>query len=75
MHVQLRDGALVERARAAAQLRSGLVDYLASASRDFAEAVGRTPQRPRCASCSTTMAPARSRRTAKIKNVYVVRAA
>ena len=39
VHVQLRDGALVERASAAEQLRAGLVEYLSSTSRDFAEAV------------------------------------
>jgi phenylacetate-CoA ligase len=39
VHVQLRESASVERAAAAEQLRLGLVDYLMSASRDFAEAV------------------------------------
>ena len=39
VHVQLRAGARVDRDAAADQLRAGLVAYLVSSSRDFAESV------------------------------------
>jgi len=43
VHVQLRHGVRLERDAAAERLRAGLVDYLATASRDFAEALREDP--------------------------------
>jgi phenylacetate-CoA ligase len=43
VHVQLREGARVERDAMAETLRRGLVEYLAAASRDFAESLREDP--------------------------------
>jgi phenylacetate-CoA ligase len=74
VHVQLREGARLERDAAAERLRVGLVDYLASASRDFAEALREDPAvadiglvlHDHAAGPFAGMAT-------KIKNVYVIR--
>ena len=73
VHVQLRDGARVERAEAAERLRRGLVDYLASASRDFAEAVREDASAAdiRLVLHDHGTGPFAGT-TSKIKNVYVI---
>jgi phenylacetate-CoA ligase len=43
VHVQLRKGAHLDRQSSAERLRIGLVDYLASRSRDFAESLKEDP--------------------------------
>jgi phenylacetate-CoA ligase len=74
VHVQLREGERVDREAAAERLRRGLVDYLASASRDFAEALRED------SSAGEIRLVLHDHGTgpfagmdAKIKNVYVVR--
>jgi phenylacetate-CoA ligase len=74
VHVQLREGAGVDKAAASEQLRRGLVEYLASANRDFAESLREDPSR------AEIRLELHDRGTgpfvgtsAKLKNVYVVR--
>lgn len=74
VHVQLRKHARVERAAATERLRAGLVEHLASASRDFAEALREDP------SVADLVVALHDHGTgpfagmqARIKNVYVVR--
>ena len=74
VHVQLRKGAQLERHSAAERLRLGLVDYLASRSRDFAESLKEDPSASAIRlhlhdHASGPFAAA----SGTIKNVYVVR--
>jgi phenylacetate-CoA ligase len=74
VHVQLREGAAVNRQEAAERLRRGLVDYLASANQDFAESLREDPS---AAELRLVLhdhgAGPFAGMSAKIKNVYVVR--
>ena len=74
VHVQLRKGAHVDRRSAAERLRLGLVDYLASRSRDFAESLKEDPsaREIRLELHHHATGPFASA-SGKIKNVYVVR--
>jgi len=73
VHVQLRDGARVEREAMADTLRRNLIDYLASASRDFAESLREDPTSAeiRLVLHEHGQGPFAGM-AAKIKNTYVV---
>jgi phenylacetate-CoA ligase len=74
VHVQLRADARVERAAATERLRAGLVDHLATASRDFAEALREDPAVAELGLVLHDHATGPfAGMEAKIKNVYVVR--
>jgi phenylacetate-CoA ligase len=73
VHVQLRRDARVERAAATERLRAGLVDHLASASRDFAEALREDPSVAEIGIVLHEHASGPfAGMGAKIKNVYVI---
>jgi phenylacetate-CoA ligase len=74
VHVQLRKGARMDRKVSAERLRLGLVDYLASRSRDFAESLKEDPSAGDIHLLLHEHATGPFADTgAKIKNVYVVR--
>ena len=74
VHVQLREGARVERVEAVERLRAGLVDHLASASRDFAEALREDPSVAELGLVLHDHGTGPfAGMAARIKNVYVVR--
>jgi phenylacetate-CoA ligase len=74
VHVQLRAGAAVDKLVATERLRRGLVDYLASASRDFAESLREDPSAAeiRLVLHDHASGPFAGM-VGRIKNVYLVR--
>jgi phenylacetate-CoA ligase len=74
VHVQLREGAQVDRQEAKERLRRGVVEYLASANHDFAESLREDPSAAeiRLVLHEHGTGPFAGM-AAKIKNVYVVR--
>jgi len=74
VHVQLRKGARMDRQSSTERLRLGLVDYLASRSRDFAESLKEDPSAGEIHLLLHEHATGPFADTgAKIKNVYIVR--
>jgi phenylacetate-CoA ligase len=76
VHVQLRPGACVDREAAQERLRAGLVEYLVSASKDFAESVREDPSAGDVRVVLHEHGEGPFAATGgRIKNVYVVRGA